>query len=441
MNGVSQRVTRVEWHQVFPWLQLFRAFWIAIDLRKIFLAAAALLLIGVGDFCLSRLSQVLARPDSSLSREQSPAETQAVWPWLSTSWPWLSSSQTQITVATKKNRDVDVEQMLRDSVNCGFEMLLHPVRTLVVPALSLLDRGQSWTALAFKWTRLLWRLLVWALFAGAITRLAAVQFAHADSESLVGALGFARRHYWDYVLAPLLPLLAILLFAAVCMCGGWVGRLTGDAFVGGAWPLFFLLGLLMTLVLIGAVVGWPMMFATVSTEASDGFDGFSRTYNFVYGWPWHFGWNCLVSLVYGTLSSTFFYLVLGLACYLSIWGVEVGLGANSFDSPLRGVGGTLSLFWLNLLNLLALAFAYSFFWTVFTINYFLMRARDDGTSLSDVYIPEQSDSDELAPVVGVAASDLPVMERPSPSTAVEQSAEHDGRDAGSDEPSDEPRSG
>jgi len=429
MNGVSQRVNRVEWHQVFPWLRLFRAFWIAIDLRKLFLAAAALLLVAVGDFCLDRVSVVLARPDSSLSRVQSPVKTQSVW-------PWLSESQMLITDAAMKT-DVGVERILSESLTCGFEVIQHPVRALVVPALSLLDRGQSWTQLAFKWTRLLWRLLVWAMFAGAITRLAAVQFAHADSESFVSALGFTRRHYWDYVLAPLLPLLAILLFAAICMCGGWVGRLAGGAFVGISWPLFFSVGLLMTLVLIGAVAGWPMMFATVSTEASDGFDGFSRTYNFVYGWPWHFGWNCLVSLVYGTLSAAFFCLVVGLACYLSLWGVEAGLGtsgsANAFGNSARGLAATLGLFWLNLLNLVSLAFGYSFFWTVFTINYFLMRERDDGTSLSDVYIPEQQDSDALAPVAGVAASDQPIIERPSPSGLADEANAYDERESSSDE--------
>jgi len=209
------------------------------------------------------------------------------------------------------------------------------------------------------------------------------------------------------------------------LSGGWIGRLLGGPFVGLAWPLFFACGLLMTMILVGAVLGWPIMFATVSTESSDGFDGFSRTYNFVYGWPWHYGWNCTISLLYAVLGTAFFAAVIDVACYLTVWSVELGLGSRgtsmvwveTFGDGVersRRLGSVLGLLWMNLLNLLALAFAYSFFWTAFTINYFLMRERDDGTPLTDVYIPEEHAEDDMAPVVGTAASAQPVMERPAP---------------------------
>ena len=101
----------------------------------------------------------------------------------------------------------------------------------------------------------------------------------------------------------------------------------------------------------------------------------------------------------------------------------MGTLSDGGDQP-RRLGALLGLLWLNLLNLLSLAFAYSFFWTVFTINYFLMRERDDGTPLTDVYLPEEHDQDEMAPVVGVAASEQPVIERPSPADSAGELSEH-----------------
>ncbi|MEO1999670.1 MAG: hypothetical protein ABGZ17_30880 [Planctomycetaceae bacterium] len=100
MNGISQRVHRVEWQSVFPWLHLFRAFWIAIDLRKLFLAGSALLLVGLGDYCLGQLSSLLMRPDGLQSREPAAVSTESFWPWLTktqmdvkTSQPAFSASQ------------------------------------------------------------------------------------------------------------------------------------------------------------------------------------------------------------------------------------------------------------------------------------------------------------------------------------------------------------
>ena len=49
-----------------------------------------------------------------------------------------------------------------------------------------------------------------------------------------------------------------------------------------------------------------------------------------------------------------------------------------------------------------------------TIIYFLLRRSDDATDLDEIYMPPQTDVDELVPWVGVAASDQPVVERPPP---------------------------
>ncbi len=71
------------------------------------------------------------------------------------------------------------------------------------------------------------------------------------------------------------------------------------------------------------------MYATISTEGSDGFDGFSRAYSYVFSRPWHYLWFAIVALVYGAIVITFVYVVASLVAYLSAAGVASSLGYRS----------------------------------------------------------------------------------------------------------------
>ena len=57
-------------------------------------------------------------------------------------------------------------------------------------------------------------------------------------------------------------------------------------------------------------------------------------------------------------------------------------------------------------------FVASYFWTAATVIYLLLRQVDDATDFHEVYMPDEKEADDLLPLVGVAASDQPVIERP-----------------------------
>ena len=48
MAETSVQVENIRYRRLFPWLHLTRAFWIATDIRKLFLAATALMLVSAG---------------------------------------------------------------------------------------------------------------------------------------------------------------------------------------------------------------------------------------------------------------------------------------------------------------------------------------------------------------------------------------------------------
>jgi hypothetical protein len=267
-----------------------------------------------------------------------------------------------------------------------------------------------------------------------MTRIAAVEQATEAPMAFSGALRFSLENFLSYMTAVALPIVGIAIFWFLCTIGGWIGRIpyVGQPLLGLLWGLELAFGFLMALILIAAVAGWPLMYATIGAEASDGFDAFSRSYSYVFTRPWHYLWYGIVALTYGAFVTTFISLVASLVVYLSATGVASGLGADraaamllgspdsvggpnfvsSFPSSRLGVGTFIAGAWLQLVGLVVAGFAVSFFWTASTVIYLLLRQVDDATDFREVYPPASEDKDELRPFVGVAASDQPVIERP-----------------------------
>ena len=64
------------------------------------------------------------------------------------------------------------------------------------------------------------------------------------------------------------------------------------------------------------------------------------------------------------------------------------------------------------MGVLVSGFVASYFWTAVTVIYLLLRQVDDATDFHEVYMPEEKEADELLPLVGVAASEQSIIERP-----------------------------
>jgi len=187
--------------------------------------------------------------------------------------------------------------------------------------------------------------------------------------------------------------------------------------------------------------GWPLMVAAVSAEGSDAFDGFSRSYSYVYSRPWSYAWMVIVTLVYGSVVIFAVWMIALLLASLTQWGIASGMGAGATEelfasapsildpsvTPLEAAAADVAAeasqaeprlgtrfmgVWLSMLGLLVNGFIYSYFWSAITIVYFLLRHRDDATRLDEVYHFEDDEEDDLLPVVGVADSQQPVSERP-----------------------------
>ncbi len=407
--------TKIDWKKTFPWVRLFRVFRTAIDLRMLLLGCVAVVLLSTGDAVLSHLPYAPPREklDTLFGWNERPTGAAAFAPPEAT-WrnPWRA--------------------LLTAEADWG--VVLRPVQTVVSPVHTILHAKATWSLKFFAWTRLAWVLCVWAVVAGAMCRIAAVEQARDTKISLISAVKYSLGNFPAYMTATLLPVAGIGLFWILCIVGGFLGRIpyVGSPLLGFLWGLELVFGFVMAMILIGAAAGWPLMYATISTEASDGFDGFSRAYSYVFSRPWHYAWFAIVALAYGAIVITFVYFVAALVAYLSAAGVSSSLGTTGTNGLLLGapdsVGGpglltgaptgTLNVgtffagMWLQAMGLLISGFVASYFWTAVTVIYLLLRQVDDATDFHEVAVPEEKETDDLLPLVGVAASEQPVIERP-----------------------------
>ena len=85
-------------------------------------------------------------------------------------------------------------------------------------------------------------LLIWSYFGGAISRIAAVELARDERIELREARKFACHKYWAYLWAPIVPAIGMLVFGLCAFLGGLFGCIpfVGDLFMGIFFPLALL---------------------------------------------------------------------------------------------------------------------------------------------------------------------------------------------------------
>ncbi|MEZ6140965.1 MAG: hypothetical protein R3B84_10375 [Zavarzinella sp.] len=335
--------------------------------------------------------------------------------------------------------------------------LMEPLVKMVTPVVYCFDSRASFWVYIYLAGLVTWLLVVWAFFGGIITRMAVLQLSHKDVGGIKEAVRYVRKRYISYLLSPALPFGLILFVLICCILFGvlhWI-PLLGDLIDGLLWFLPLAGGLAITLLFLG-LVGYPLMYPTLSTEGSDTFDAFSRSYNYVYESPWHYAWYCLCALVYGAVLVFFVVLVGSLTAFFAKWGVSKFPAWGADRSPeylcvytpeslgwkqlltegspaainddgeyinpeaakaymkdfawYNHMGAGMVGFWITLVFMLTIGFSYSYFWTAATQVYLLMRKRVDETDMDEVYIDDE-------PLDPPPAAPAPLPNPPTPAPA------------------------
>ncbi len=518
-------VRDINLRQVLPWTEIFRSFQIALDPRKLLLAAAGILVMSFGwwvlalifqpsdkgpspsDYPLENYGNNPVAKDAAFQRGFQKWDTLRKATEYYKEWPWnVDRGRNPLRLAITDTGSADPARVVTGpldelGVTSGLghhagavaervgvaareprapktlgifsgefwssqvPTLLEPLVKFLTPITNMVHPNGSVSLFTFSLLGMLWTLGTWAIFGGAITRIAAVQIARRERIGMVEALKFAWSKFISFFSAPLFPAMGVavialimIIIAGLVLLIPWVG----DFLAGVAIPLALIGGIIMALLLVG-YLSWPLMYATISTEGSDSFDALSRSYAYLYQRPWHYFWYAFLAVIYGVLVTLVVVFVVSLFVYMARWalGLIPWLGWRQTGDPVASLfvyapisyewrqllvgspqeeqallskmngaqyaAAGLTSFWLHLLFLMMLGFAYSYFWSASTFVYFLLRKKVDDTELDEVYLEEQEE--EAYPMPQQPAPTATGSPSPSTLPMVESS-----RPAGSTEP-------
>ena len=294
-------------------------------------------------------------------------------------------------------------------------------------------------------------LAVISISGGAVCRIAALQFARGEKPGLTEALRFSTKRFLNFFTAPLAPISIIIFIGLFIFLLGLAGNIprAGELIVGLGMPLALFAGVLVAVIVIGAVAGLNLMFPAVAYDGSDCFDAISRSFSYVYARPWRMVVYTAIAAVYGSVCYTFVRLFAFLSLWITRWLLQLGLWADNGSKEVNklaaiwpkpefryllgsssqattnwteSIAAFLVYLFLLVIVGLVVSFIISFYFSANTIIYSLMRKTVDKTAFEDIYM--QFDKTEVSPTPGEL---LPQEEQLSPeaeSKQDESSSEH-----------------
>jgi hypothetical protein len=384
-EGVALRAIR--WSEIFPWLSIAKSFRLAVTLRLIVFGAAAALLILMGWWVIAG---VFLRDGQSNNSWSGAFDQQSVWQLINRSVPDrpLAGSPLQPVSAEEPGLKINAwGPMVRTWV-----VLSRPVWWIL--AIEPRNSGESLTVGEFTSLLLsaLWSLAVWAYFGAAISRVAAVQLATGEQVGWMAALRWAAEKWLAYFTAPLLPMIGIALIVLPIFVLGLLMRISFLAILAALfWPLVLAGGFVITVLLIGVLFGWPLMWATISVEGTDSFDALNRTYAYVFQRPLRYFFYVVVAAVIGWLG---WFVVENIAASIvrfAFWAASWGFG----ESSLPDAALSLIAFWGGWIKLLAIGYAFSYFGVASTAIYYLLRRDVDARETDEVFLDADASEEKF----------------------------------------------
>ncbi len=267
-------------------------------------------------------------------------------------------------------------------------------------------------------------LAVISIAGGAICRISALQVARGEKPGLTEALRYSIKSFTSFVTAPIAPITIIIFIGIFVFLLGLIGNIprAGELIVSIGIPLALIAGALITVVVIGTIAGFNLMFPAVAYDGSDCFDAISRSFSYIYARPWRMLSYTSIAMVYGSICYIFVRFFAFLSLLICHWFLRLGLWAQNSNHEINKLEAIwpepefmklldpsslaltnwtekvaaflIYLFLLVVIGLIV-SFIINFYFSANTIIYSLMRNKVDNTALEDIYTP--SDEAEIEP--------------------------------------------
>jgi hypothetical protein len=275
--------------------------------------------------------------------------------------------------------------------------LPRPVQEVLVLATAPVSPGGTLAGMAGSLVRLAWLVLVWSVFGTAIARHAALKLVGEEPPVFAAAVGFGSRKWPASFNAAAFVVVGMLALAIPGAILGLVMRADwGLAVAGVVWPLVLLGAVVLAILAIGLVLGWPLMVATVGVERGDSFQAISTSFSYVYQRPLYYAFYAAVGSVLALVAFGAAAALADATQALAFWAASFGMGHERTRAVLEGMtqpgggpwGMTALRFWADGLTSLLAAFGCGYFWSVVTAIYLLLRRDVDATELDELVLDE-----------------------------------------------------
>ncbi len=441
-------VRAVSWRDLCPWLIIFRSFRVSISVSVLLLATIAVALTPLGWMAGGWLLEVDDAKRQTWAHEV-----------------MLTSPIEGVSTVTSPKDFIKHAWSDRGIVENVYDLYARPYVLMFNTKLTL-------RRFAYYLIGNIWTLLVWGLFAGAITRIAAMQLGREERVGLSESIGFTLKRFGSFFAAPIFPLLGALVIALpIALAGLLMNFQIGVIISGIFWFLVLLAGFIIGILLLGLLFGWPLMWATISSEGTDAFDALSRSYAYTFQRPLHYLFYALVTVLFGVVTWTLVFYFSTAVIELSWWGASWGTNvADRFtghpDSgwaeyiksarfsnspPVRiledGTEQKMSTLWFGayyfigsfeaLVLTVAHAFGFAFFWCASVAIYLLLRRDVDQTEMDEVFV---EDEEEQAPLPTIRPDSAGAPQVTDIAVPPKPAADDSGEASGSGE-TDEPNDG
>ena len=366
----AQIIHEIIWSEAFPWWILLKAAGMAFAPTVLILATLAT----AGTWAGFSLLDSLGLPTG-----------------ISTNAPVADAEQTTLSLPTPSHG-------VLPTLSSQVDRLPTPVRDL------LLLLSKPWNPLATSRQfvgslfRCIWFLLVWSIFATAITRYVALRLVDEEQPSFRDALRFGTQKWPATFNSAAFVFFGIVALAIPVALLGLVMRFDwGLAVVGVLWPLILLGAVVLAILGIGLAAGWPLMVAAVGVERGDSFQAISTAFSYLYQRPIHFAFYGFISCVLAILGFFAAGLFADTTVLFALWAGSFGMGhertadvigamAKRGADPRWGIQAL--QFWTNSLRVLLGSFGWGFFWSIAPAIYLLLRQSVDATELDEIVLDE-----------------------------------------------------
>jgi hypothetical protein len=398
-------VTAVRWSELCPWLLLIKALRVTVLVRVLLLAVAGMWV------------------------------TQ--WGWWTIEGAFLPDGERPLTSITEPagspgvgiQIDIQPYNVMRENVWLG--PLVHGWAWLIQPLTNLPFATSGGAAFCFALEGV-WVMAVWALFGGAIARIAALYLTRGEMLGPFAALKAATVKWPSTFAAPSFCFAILSVFALLLIFVGLLIRVGFLAFLAGlVWPMVIALGVVVAVLAIGLLLGWPFMWSTVAAERSDAFDAVSRGYAFAFQRPLHLAFFVAVATLLGVLAQAAVNVVVEGSLQTIHSAMRLGAGDENEALLLRdaqvpleqrargfaGAGGRLMRFWNEALESVARSFPVAYLWPAAMGIYLLLRRLIDSTELGEVAFDEGPPSRGLPPLHRDPTTGVPTTKPPGTAPA------------------------